>query len=136
MPERVSYRQADVADRGEVTRLIAAIIAEHGRLDGILHAAGVVADDFILRKHAADFQRVLAPKVAGTVHLDEASADLELDFFVLFSSIAGAFGNPGQADYAAANAFMDHFAAERNRRVAAKERHGRTRSIVLASPCH
>ncbi|MCU1347161.1 MAG: hypothetical protein JWO56_191, partial [Acidobacteria bacterium] len=85
--------------------------------------------EFILKKPAAQFRQVLAPKVAGTLHLDQASRDVELDFFVLFSSFAGAMGNPGQADYAAANGFLDQFAAYRNRQVAAKERHGRTRSI-------
>ena len=65
----------------------------------------------------------------GTFHLDQASQGVELDFFVLFSSIAGALGNVGQADYACANSFMDQFAAYRNRQVAANRRHGRTRSI-------
>ena len=67
--------------------------------------------------------------MAGTVNLDQATHDVDLDFFVLFSSIAGAMGNPGQADYATANGFLDRFAAYRNRLVAANERHGRTRSI-------
>ena len=60
------------------------------------------------------------PKVAGTFHLHRATRGLELDFFVLFSSFAGALGNVGQADYAAANGFMDQFAVWRG---------GRTRSI-------
>ena len=72
---------------------------------------------------------MLAPKVTGTVNLDQASADLDLDFFVLFSSLAGAMGNVGQADYATANGFLDQFAAYRNRLVAGNQRHGRTRSI-------
>ncbi|HET8798952.1 MAG TPA: SDR family NAD(P)-dependent oxidoreductase, partial [Thermoanaerobaculia bacterium] len=98
-------------------------------LDGILHSAGMIADRFILNKTAAELTAVLTPKVSGTVHLDLASRDVELDFFVLFSSIAGAMGNPGQADYAMANGFMDQFAAYRNAEVAAGRRHGRTRSI-------
>ncbi|HEX8616168.1 MAG TPA: SDR family NAD(P)-dependent oxidoreductase, partial [Thermoanaerobaculia bacterium] len=126
---RITYRQADVADREQVARLIAAIQEQHGRLDGILHSAGTIADRFILAKESAEFDEVLAPKVAGTLNLDEASKDLELDFFVLFASFAGALGNVGQADYAAANGFLDQFAAFRNRQVAAGERHGRTRAI-------
>jgi polyketide synthase PksN len=126
---RVSYRQGDVGDLDDVRRLIVATREEYGRLNGILHGAGVIADDFILRKDSAQFTEVLAPKVTGTYNLDQASQDVELDVFVLFSSIAGALGNVGQADYAAANGFMDHFAAYRNRQVAAGRRHGRTRSV-------
>src|SRR4029077_18445093 len=100
---RVMYRQTDIGDPEQVRKLIAGIIDEYGRLDGILHSAGLIADDFILKKNAADFRAVLMPKVTGTVNLDRASRDLDLDFFVLFSSIAGASGNLGQADYAAAN---------------------------------
>ena len=89
----------------------------------------MIADDFILKKSSAQFREVLAPKVTGAYNLDQASRNVELDFFVLFSSLAGALGNLGQADYAAANGFLDQFAAHRNRQVAANERHGRTRSI-------
>src|SRR5262249_39790642 len=126
---RVSYRQADVSDPDQVKGLIASIQAECGQINGILHCAGMIADNFILKKAVAEFSRVLAPKVSGAYNLDQASQDVELDFFALFSSIAGAMGNLGQADYAAANGFMDQFAAYRNGQVAADERRGRTRSI-------
>ncbi|MCU1348580.1 MAG: Mycocerosate synthase, 6-deoxyerythronolide-B synthase, partial [Acidobacteria bacterium] len=126
---RASYRQLDPGNLDEVTRLIAAIEQEHGQLNGILHCAGMIADNFIFRKDAAEFREVLVPKVTGTFNLDQASRHVQLDFFVLFSSIAAAMGNLGQADYATANAFMDQFAAYRNRQVSAGQRHGRTRSI-------
>src|SRR5205085_542925 len=105
---RASYRQLDLGDLTQVEQLVAGIVREHGRLDGIVHCAGMVADNFIVKKTAAEFRDVLAPKVAGTFNLDHASRDIELDFFVLFSSIAAALGNFGQADYATANHFMDH----------------------------
>src|SRR6266850_2019094 len=126
---RVSYRQLDLGDLDQVQQLIAAIKDEYGQLNGILHSAGMISDNFILKKSGVQFSDVLAPKVTGTYNLDQASRDVELDFFVLFSAIAGAIGNLGQADYATANGFMDQFAAYRNRQVAAKERYGRTRSI-------
>jgi acyl transferase domain-containing protein/acyl carrier protein len=126
---RVSYRQVDLADADQVKKLIAGVLYDHYRLDGILHCAGMTADRFILKKTGAEFTRVLEPKVTGTFHLDQATQGIELDFFVLFSSIAGALGNVGQADYATGNGFMDQFAAYRNRRVAAGERRGRTLSI-------
>ena len=127
---RVSYRRLDLGNLDQVKRLIAAIQDEYGQLDGILHCAGMmITDNIILKKANAEFSQVLAPKVAGAYNLDQASQDVELDFFVLFSSIASATGNPGTADYATANGFMDQFAAYRNRQVAAGGRHGRTRSI-------
>ena len=72
---------------------------------------------------------MLAPKVTGLVNLDAASKDLKLDFFICFSSIAGSMGSPGQADYSAANAFMDAYAEYRNSLVALKQRHGQTLAI-------
>src|SRR5579864_1256005 len=126
---QVSYRQLDLGDLDQVKHLIAAIQSEHGRLHGIIHSAGMIADNFMLKKTAEEFNQVLGPKVMGAYNLDQASGNVELDFFVLFSSIAGALGNPGQADYASANGFMDQLAAHRNAQVMAGERHGRTRSI-------
>jgi polyketide synthase PksN len=126
---RVAYRQLDLDDPAQAAQLVAGIVAEHGRLDGILHSAGMTADGFILNKTDAQLGAVLAPKVAGTIHLDQASADVDLDFFVLFSSVSGALGNVGQADYAAANGFMDHFAAYRNRLADSGQRRGRAVAI-------
>ncbi|HYK05692.1 MAG TPA: SDR family NAD(P)-dependent oxidoreductase [Thermoanaerobaculia bacterium] len=126
---RLRYEQVDLVELHQVEQLIAGIEGEYGRLSGILHSAGMIADNFILKKTDDEFAQVLAPKVTGAFHLDLASAHAELDFFVLFSSLAGAMGNPGQADYATANGFMDQFAAHRNLQVAAGQRHGRTRSI-------
>ena len=126
---RLRYRQVDVGNLDQVQQLMAAIKEEYHQLNGILHGAGMIADNFILKKAGAEFSQVLGPKVTGTYNLDQASQDVELDFFVLFSSIAGAMGNVGQADYAAANGFMDQFAAYRNGQVAAQQRYGRTRSI-------
>ncbi|MGZ5431807.1 MAG: SDR family NAD(P)-dependent oxidoreductase [Thermoanaerobaculia bacterium] len=127
--DRVTYQSLDLGDLAQVRQLIADVVARHRRLDGVLHAAGMTADNFVTRKTSAEFAAVLAPKVAGTFHVDEATRDVPLDFFALFSSIASAVGNPGQADYAAANGFLDHFAAWRNRQVAAKQRHGLTRAV-------
>src|SRR5579864_9564516 len=127
--ERVSYRQLDLEDLDEVKKMMAAVQQEYGQLNGILHSAGMIADNFIVKKTGSEFKRVLGPKVTGTYNLDAATKDMELDFYVLFSSVASVMGNVGQADYASANGFMDQFAAYRNRLVADGQRHGRTRSI-------
>ncbi|WP_440217107.1 SDR family NAD(P)-dependent oxidoreductase [Chromobacterium piscinae] len=126
---QVAYRRLDVADAPSLDRLLEEIRAEFGQLNGILHCAGITRDAFILQKRGEDWPDVLAPKVQGIVNLDEASKDMALDMFVTFSSIAAVLGNPGQADYAAANAFMDGYAAYRNRLVQAGSRHGLTLSM-------
>jgi acyl transferase domain-containing protein/acyl carrier protein/SAM-dependent methyltransferase len=125
----VVYRQADVSDRKDVNSLIQGICEDFGRLDGILHSAGVICDNYIMKKTEDEFKKVLAPKVSGVVNLDMASKDMEIDFFILFSSNAGCFGNPGQADYSSANAFMDAYAAYRSGLSAAGLRRGLTLSV-------
>ena len=111
LPAPLRYRQIDVADAAAVSAGVRAIRAEFGALNGILHCAGVLRDGYLRHKSAADLRAVLAPKVRGLVNLDQASDGVGLDLFVAFSSLAGVTGNVGQADYAAANAFMDRYAA-------------------------
>ncbi|MFH9922213.1 SDR family NAD(P)-dependent oxidoreductase [Streptomyces bobili] len=125
----VRYETVDVADRDALGALLARTTADHGPLTGVLHAAGVIEDNFVVRKSPGELDRVLAPKVAGLVHLDELTQEQPLELFLCFSSLAGAFGNPGQSDYAAANAFMDAYAAHRARLVDAGLRSGRTVSV-------
>ncbi|MFP2957508.1 SDR family NAD(P)-dependent oxidoreductase, partial [Myxococcus sp. 1LA] len=126
---RVRYRVADVADAAKMAEVVAETRREFGALNGVIHAAGVIEDNLLARKSEAELARVLAPKVSGLVALDEATRDLSLDFFVAFSSIAGALGNAGQADYAAANAFMDAYIAHRQTLVTAGQRRGVSRAI-------
>jgi polyketide synthase PksL len=126
---RVHYRHVDLGDAAQVARTIAGIVEEFGQLNGILHSAGMILDNFILKKSRDEIHQVFAPKVAGTFHLDQATRDIDLDFLVLFSSGVSVSGNAGQADYAAANGFMDGFAAYRNRLGASNARRGITVSI-------
>ncbi|MCP4020738.1 MAG: SDR family NAD(P)-dependent oxidoreductase, partial [Desulfobacteraceae bacterium] len=125
----VEYSRADISREKEVRELVKGIREEFGSLNGIFHGAGVIADNFIIKKHAGEFESVLAPKVRGTVFLDQATCDMDLDFFVMFSSGAGVFGNVGQADYACANAFMDAYAEFRSTLVRSKNRRGTSLSI-------
>ncbi|MCG8618361.1 MAG: SDR family NAD(P)-dependent oxidoreductase, partial [Desulfobacterales bacterium] len=129
MGARVVYRQADVGNTDEVTALIHHIETTYGPLTGVIHSAGCIRDNFIIRKSVDECVQVMAPKVGGLVNLDAATQDQPLDFFVIFSSMAGSLGNIGQADYASANAFAGGYAAHRNRLVDASERQGRTVSI-------
>ncbi len=127
---RVDYLQADIADEAACERLIAQIQADGGRLRGIVHAAGVLRDDFALKLSAQRLDETLAPKIAGAVALDRASRAVDLDFFCLCSSIAGWAGNLGQSGYAAANGFLDAYAERRAVLVMAGERHGHSLSIA------
>ncbi|EIW21029.1 amino acid adenylation domain-containing protein [Pelosinus fermentans] len=126
---KIEYRQADITDKKAVIRLIQTIQEQFGDLHGIIHAAGVIRDNFIIKKTKEEIQEVLAPKVSGLVYLDHATRNMKLDFFILFSSISGSLGNVGQADYAVANDFMNAYAGYRNALAAAKQRQGQTLAI-------
>ncbi len=126
---RVKYMQMDVTNKTAVADVIQKIKEDFGCLHGIIHSAGIIQNNFIFKKSREEIQDVLAPKVSGLVNLDQATKDLSLDFFIFFSSVAGTMGNPGLADYAAANAFMDAYAAFRNQLVNSKQRRGQTLSI-------
>ena len=88
-----------------------------GRLDGVFHAAGVLDDAPLLLKSADSAARVLAPKLQGTLALEQALHGIPLRCFVLFSSISSIDPPGGQVDYAAANAFLDAFALSRKQGV-------------------
>ncbi len=126
---RVSYREADVTDKEAVEGMIKGIAGEYGGINGIIHSAGVIEDSLIMKKTEDEIGSVLGPKVRGLVNIDDAAKDMELDFFALFSSMAGVMGNVGQADYAIANGFMDRYAERRNMLAGKKERKGKTVSI-------
>ncbi|MEV0408778.1 SDR family NAD(P)-dependent oxidoreductase [Actinoallomurus sp. NPDC050550] len=101
---------ADVGDPAAVADLIKGIDPRHP-LTGVVHAAGVVADAVVTSQSREHLARVWSAKAAAAHHLHAATADLEPALFVTFSSTAAALGSPGQANYAAANAFCDALAA-------------------------
>ena len=82
-------------------------------LRGVIHAAGVLEDGLLFDMSLEQLERPMAPKVQGAWNLHAATRDAPLDFFVLFSSVASVLGSPGQANYAAGNAFLDALAAWR-----------------------
>ncbi|MER8155266.1 type I polyketide synthase [Streptomyces sp. NPDC094472] len=109
---RVSVAACDVADREALSMLLAEVDAEHP-LTAVVHTAGVLDDGLLPTLTPGRIDTVFRPKVAAAHNLHELTRDLDLSAFVLFSSAAGTFGAPGQANYAAANTFLDALAAQR-----------------------
>lgn len=110
----VRYHCADVTDERAVRAVVADVRERHGRLDGIVHGAGVLRDGLLRDKQPADFGAVFTTKVAGARHLAAAAAEHgdgpAPRFLALFGSVAGVYGNRGQCDYAAANDALDGLA--------------------------
>ena len=109
----VRVELADVTDSVALDEMLARMDRELPPLGGVIHSVGVLSDAAIGNQSWESFETVLWPKMLGAWHLHRATADRDLDMFVLFSSVAGILGNPGQANHAAANAFLDQLAAHR-----------------------
>ncbi len=112
----VSVELADMTDASAVDAMLGSISETLPPLAGVIHSVGVLSDAALPNQTWASFEQVLWPKVLGAWQLHRATEDLDLDLFVLFSSVAGVMGNPGQANHAAANAFLDVLAAHRRSR--------------------
>jgi len=109
----VETAQVDVGDAQALAAVLGRVAESSYPLRGVIHAAGVLSDARLEQLAWAEFERVLAPKVDGAWNLHQLTKDLPLDFFVLFSSAASLLGSPGQANHAAANAFLDGLAHHR-----------------------
>ena len=107
---------ADVTEVAALDAMLARIDEKLPALGGVIHSVGVLSDAALTNQSWASFERVLWPKIVGAWHLHRATADRDLDLFVLFSSRVGVMGNPGQANHAAANAFLDQLAGHRRAR--------------------
>ncbi|MFD0360146.1 HAD-IIIC family phosphatase [Nocardia sp. GCM10030253] len=105
---RVRFAACDIADRAALAQLLDGL-----PLAGVVHAACVLDDGVLSSLTPERLDRVLRPKVDAAHHLHELTADRELSLFVLFSAAGGLFGTPGQANYAAANAYLDALALRR-----------------------
>jgi NAD(P)-dependent dehydrogenase (short-subunit alcohol dehydrogenase family)/acyl carrier protein len=109
----VAAERLDVTDRPACEKLLATLERRHGPLRGIIHAAMVLDDGLLRDLDAGRIERVLAPKIKGAIHLDLVSRTRTPDYFVLFSSATTMIGNPGQANYVAANAYLEELARTR-----------------------
>jgi acyl carrier protein len=110
---QVTVRALDVSDATAVQRLVDELQAGAYPVRGVVHAAGVLRDAVVVQQSWSLYQEVFKPKALGAWNLHAATERLALDFFVLYSSVTSLFGAPGQANYAASNAFLDALAHHR-----------------------
>ena len=110
---KILARAVDVSDATALDRLFSEIRATLPALAGVIHGAMKIDDGVLQQLNPERFRTVMAPKAEGAWNLHVLTRDLPLDFFVMFSSVASVVGNPGQGNYAAANAFLDALASYR-----------------------
>ncbi|MFI1034020.1 SDR family NAD(P)-dependent oxidoreductase [Streptomyces sp. NPDC020951] len=106
------YR-GDVAGEADMAEVVRAVRADLGRIECVIHAAGVAGDGFLFHKEAETFRSTLAPKVVGATVLDLVTADDPPQLMLTFGSTTSVFGVAGQGDYTAANDYLRHFADHR-----------------------
>jgi 3-oxoacyl-(acyl-carrier-protein) synthase/NAD(P)-dependent dehydrogenase (short-subunit alcohol dehydrogenase family)/phosphopantetheinyl transferase (holo-ACP synthase) len=111
---QAEYFSCDVADPDSVSVLLERVASRFGKVDGIIHAAGVEESKFLADKDAESFDRVFCGKAVGGLNLWSAVQPYKPDFFIAFSSVAGRFGNEGQVDYSAANEVLNKLIAHIN----------------------
>ncbi len=110
---KIEYLTCDIGDYEQTKDTLDRILNQYPKLNGVLHSAGNIKDGMINHKSAAAINEVMLPKVWGLYNLITVLKDRDVDFILAFSSLSGAMGNIGQADYAYANSFMDHMAADK-----------------------
>ena len=112
---QVSYYSADLRDEKALSTLIDELYSRYGRIDGVVHGAGLLEDKLFHHKTLESFERVFSTKVTPLrVLAEKLRADTQ--FMVFFSSVASVYGNRGQVDYAAANSVLDQYACELNKK--------------------
>ena len=103
----VEYHAVDVTDETAVAGLVKGLLERHGRITGVVHGAGVIEDKRLADKSSDSWSRVVDTKVLGLLLLQKHVPAAALEFFTVFSSVAGRYGNSGQSDYATANELMN-----------------------------
>lgn len=107
--------QADVSDRGQLDQCLTYVRQQYGKINGVIHGAGVAGRGYFMKKEEEEFLTVAAPKIKGTWLLDQLTRRDALDFMILFSSINTLAGIPGQTDYVTGNSYLDAYSAYRNK---------------------
>lgn len=125
----VLHVTADVTDRARLVEVVRDLDVRHGRLRGVIHCAADGRDELVRNVEPARIADTMRVKAGGALVLDEVTAAHQMDFFVLCSSAAATFGNPGQSVYAMANTWLDDFARRRDELTRNGDRHGRSVSV-------
>lgn len=107
--KKVEIVKVDISRYNQLNDVFVSLRNKYSKINGVINAAGVPGDGFILNKNWDTFEETLKPKIYGSWNLDQVTRQDNLEFFVLCSSMTSIFGAPGQSDYAAANAFLDSF---------------------------
>jgi acyl transferase domain-containing protein/NAD(P)H-dependent flavin oxidoreductase YrpB (nitropropane dioxygenase family)/NAD(P)-dependent dehydrogenase (short-subunit alcohol dehydrogenase family)/acyl carrier protein len=115
----VSYHSLDLRDETALRDFIKDVYKEYGRIDGVVHGAGLLEDKLFHQKTPESFERVFSTKVTP-LRVLAAQLNADTQFVILFSSVASVYGNRGQTDYAAANSVMDRYARVLKQRLKAK----------------
>jgi acyl transferase domain-containing protein/thioesterase domain-containing protein/acyl carrier protein len=113
---KVLVARADVTNVEDMQRALALTREAFGSVHGLIHTAGIVSDNLLPLKTVAEIEDVFAPKIHGTMVLDQLFGEEPLDFFVLYSSTSTVIAPPGQVDYVAANAYLNAYAQSRSGR--------------------
>ena len=111
----VVYYSADISEYEQISEVITGVRKNLGRIAGVFHCAGVAGEKITINKQRDSIKAVLSPKVQGTWLIDHLTREDAPDFFVMCSSIATLIPNIGQADYMAANSYIDAYVQYRNR---------------------
>ncbi len=111
---KIEYQAVDVRDDVALTKVIEGVYSKYGRIDGVIHGAGVIEDAYVKDKTLESFKRVVETKVLGALTLAKVLRFETLKFLFLFSSIVGRTGNAGQSDYVAANEILNKLALSLN----------------------
>lgn len=113
---KVELISTDVMSLESIEKEFSQLRKKYGRINGIIHGAGVAGVGYLINKEVDTFKSVISPKVNGTWTLDQATETDNMDFFIVFSSMATFQNMPGQGDYTSANSFLNAFSEYRNRK--------------------
>ncbi|MHA7581386.1 SDR family NAD(P)-dependent oxidoreductase [Paenibacillus vandeheii] len=118
--EHVEYYSVDIGDAAALKSLIEAVNTKHGKINGIVHGAGISGGITFEQLNEEHFTNILMPKLVGTYVLDKATREQNLDFFLMFSSISTIFSSADLPGYIAGNMYLDSYSHYRNKAIGGK----------------